>query len=142
MAGKLQQVGRCVWLLLLLLLKGRVAKAGRGFKLWQTAAGGALHVAAAHAAVLHAATARCLLGARALLPPGAKAPNATLSPVASIAAVLPVTCIHPHPAVLLRTALLPAQARELMMKGCEMCPNNEDVWLEAARLQVRWISWD
>lgn len=23
------------------------------------------------------------------------------------------------------------------MKGCEMCPNNEDVWLEAARLQVR-----
>ena len=30
-----------------------------------------------------------------------------------------------------------SQARELMMKGCEMCPNNEDVWLEAARLQVR-----
>ncbi|PRW56239.1 STABILIZED1 [Chlorella sorokiniana] len=28
------------------------------------------------------------------------------------------------------------QARELMMKGCEMCPNNEDVWLEAARLQT------
>jgi pre-mRNA-processing factor 6 len=29
------------------------------------------------------------------------------------------------------------QARELMMKGCELCPNNEDVWLEAARLQAR-----
>jgi pre-mRNA-processing factor 6 len=23
-----------------------------------------------------------------------------------------------------------------MMKGCELCPSNEDVWLEAARLQV------
>lgn len=22
------------------------------------------------------------------------------------------------------------------MKGCELCPTNEDVWLEAARLQV------
>lgn len=22
------------------------------------------------------------------------------------------------------------------MKGCELCPSNEDVWLEAARLQV------
>jgi len=30
----------------------------------------------------------------------------------------------------------PLQARELMMKGCELCPTNEDVWLEAARLQV------
>jgi hypothetical protein len=30
----------------------------------------------------------------------------------------------------------PLQARELMMKGCELCPSNEDVWLEAARLQV------
>lgn len=29
------------------------------------------------------------------------------------------------------------KARELMMKGCELCPSNEDVWLEAARLQVR-----
>ncbi|PSC71481.1 STABILIZED1-like [Micractinium conductrix] len=28
------------------------------------------------------------------------------------------------------------QARELAMKGCEMCPSNEDVWLEAARLQT------
>lgn len=28
------------------------------------------------------------------------------------------------------------QARELMMKGCELCPSNEDVWLEAARLQT------
>ncbi|RWS26275.1 pre-mRNA splicing factor-like protein [Leptotrombidium deliense] len=26
-------------------------------------------------------------------------------------------------------------ARNLIMKGCEMCPNSEDVWLEAARLQ-------
>ena len=42
------------------------------------------------------------------------------------------------------------QARELMMKGCELCPSNEDVWLEAARLQVGgrpcghalpWESW-
>lgn len=23
------------------------------------------------------------------------------------------------------------------MKGCEMCPKSEDVWLEAARLQVK-----
>jgi pre-mRNA-processing factor 6 len=28
------------------------------------------------------------------------------------------------------------QARELIMKGCELCPGNEDVWLEAARLQT------
>lgn len=28
-----------------------------------------------------------------------------------------------------------AQARELIMKGCELCPSSEDVWLEAARLQ-------
>ncbi|KAI3436782.1 hypothetical protein D9Q98_006193 [Chlorella vulgaris] len=28
------------------------------------------------------------------------------------------------------------QARELMMKGCELCPTNDDVWLEAARLQT------
>lgn len=27
-------------------------------------------------------------------------------------------------------------ARNLIMKGCEMCPKSEDVWLEAARLQV------
>ena len=26
-------------------------------------------------------------------------------------------------------------ARNLIMKGCEMCPKSEDVWLEAARLQ-------
>lgn len=29
-----------------------------------------------------------------------------------------------------------AQARELIMKGCELCPGAEDVWLEAARLQT------
>eukprot|EP00887_Chlorella_sp_A99_P001425 scaffold8.g1425.t1 len=29
-----------------------------------------------------------------------------------------------------------AAARELVMKGCELCPTNEDVWLEAARLQT------
>ena len=27
-------------------------------------------------------------------------------------------------------------ARNLIMRGCEVCPKNEDVWLEAARLQV------
>jgi len=27
-----------------------------------------------------------------------------------------------------------AQARKLIMEGCEICPDNEDVWLEAARL--------
>lgn len=27
-------------------------------------------------------------------------------------------------------------ARNLIMQGCEMCPKSEDVWLEAARLQV------
>ncbi|KAL7639680.1 UNVERIFIED_CONTAM: hypothetical protein RMT77_010183 [Armadillidium vulgare] len=27
-------------------------------------------------------------------------------------------------------------ARNLIMKGCEMCPKSEDVWLEAARLQT------
>ena len=27
-------------------------------------------------------------------------------------------------------------ARELIMKGCELCPGSEDVWLEAARLQT------
>jgi pre-mRNA-processing factor 6 len=26
-------------------------------------------------------------------------------------------------------------ARNLIMKGCEVCPKSEDVWLEAARLQ-------
>jgi pre-mRNA-processing factor 6 len=26
-------------------------------------------------------------------------------------------------------------ARELAMKGCELCPGNEDIWIEAARLQ-------
>jgi pre-mRNA-processing factor 6 len=30
-----------------------------------------------------------------------------------------------------------AAARELVMRGCEMCPSNEDVWLEAARLHGR-----
>ena len=29
-----------------------------------------------------------------------------------------------------------AQARELIMKGCELCPGAEDMWLEAARLQT------
>ncbi|KAG5220612.1 Pre-mRNA-splicing factor prp [Salix suchowensis] len=28
-------------------------------------------------------------------------------------------------------------ARKTIMQGCEMCPNSEDVWLEAARLHVR-----
>ena len=27
-------------------------------------------------------------------------------------------------------------ARNTIMKGCEVCPKNEDVWLEAVRLQV------
>ena len=27
-------------------------------------------------------------------------------------------------------------ARKLMVQGCEECPDNEDVWLEAARLHV------
>jgi len=29
-----------------------------------------------------------------------------------------------------------SQARAIIMKGCEMCPTNEDVWLEAARLHT------
>ena len=29
------------------------------------------------------------------------------------------------------------QARELIMKGCELCPRSEDVWLEAARLSSK-----
>lgn len=29
-----------------------------------------------------------------------------------------------------------ADARKLAMQGCELCPNSEDMWLEAARLQV------
>ncbi len=29
-------------------------------------------------------------------------------------------------------------ARNTIMRGCEVCPKNEDVWLEAARLQVGW----
>jgi pre-mRNA-processing factor 6 len=29
-----------------------------------------------------------------------------------------------------------ADAREMAMKGCELCPGSEDVWLEAARLQT------
>ncbi len=28
-----------------------------------------------------------------------------------------------------------SQARQLLKTGCEFCPNSEDVWLEAARLQ-------
>ena len=28
------------------------------------------------------------------------------------------------------------QARKLIQEGCEVCPNNEDVWLEAARLHT------
>ena len=28
------------------------------------------------------------------------------------------------------------EARKLIMKGCDLCPNNEDVWLEAARMQT------
>ena len=27
-----------------------------------------------------------------------------------------------------------AQARKLIMEGCEVCPDSEDVWLESARL--------
>jgi len=29
-----------------------------------------------------------------------------------------------------------AEARKLIMKGCDLCPTSEDVWLEAARLQT------
>ncbi len=29
-----------------------------------------------------------------------------------------------------------ADARKLIMKGCELCPTSEDVWLEAARFQT------
>ena len=29
-----------------------------------------------------------------------------------------------------------AEARKLIMKGCELCPTSEDVWLEAARFQT------
>jgi pre-mRNA-processing factor 6 len=29
-----------------------------------------------------------------------------------------------------------AQARAIIAKGCEECPKSEDVWLEAARLNV------
>ena len=28
------------------------------------------------------------------------------------------------------------EARKLIMKGCDLCPASEDVWLEAARLQT------
>ena len=28
------------------------------------------------------------------------------------------------------------EARKLIMKGCDLCPHSEDVWLEAARLQT------
>ncbi|KAG2447955.1 hypothetical protein HYH02_006984 [Chlamydomonas schloesseri] len=28
------------------------------------------------------------------------------------------------------------EARKLVMQGCELCPNSEDIWLEAARLQT------
>ena len=30
-----------------------------------------------------------------------------------------------------------AEARKLIMKGCELCPTSEDVWLEAARFQTQ-----
>src|ERR1700761_9161985 len=30
------------------------------------------------------------------------------------------------------------QARKLIKQGCEHCPKSEDVWLEAARLHVRF----
>ncbi len=53
-------------------------------------------------------------------------------PAVTVAAVLP---LNGFLTPCCTAAILP-QARELMMKGCEMCPNNEDVWLEAARLQV------
>lgn len=32
-------------------------------------------------------------------------------------------------------------ARNVIMKGCETCPKNEDVWLEATRLQVGERQW-
>ena len=32
-------------------------------------------------------------------------------------------------------------ARNTIMKGCEICPMNEDVWLEAVRLQVSILAW-
>lgn len=30
-------------------------------------------------------------------------------------------------------------ARNIITKGTEVCPNNEDLWLEATRLQVSFI---
>jgi pre-mRNA-processing factor 6 len=30
-------------------------------------------------------------------------------------------------------------ARTIIAEGCEKCPSSEDVWLEAARLQVRGL---
>lgn len=34
------------------------------------------------------------------------------------------------------TLPLPLQARKTIKAGCEACPDNEDVWLEGARLQT------
>ena len=28
-----------------------------------------------------------------------------------------------------------AEARQLLQRGCELCPTSEDIWLESARLQ-------
>jgi len=33
-----------------------------------------------------------------------------------------------------------ATARNTIMRGCEVCPKNEDTWLEAVRLQVKIIT--
>ena len=30
-------------------------------------------------------------------------------------------------------------ARNIVMKGCDVCAKNEDVWLEAVRLQVHVV---
>lgn len=32
-------------------------------------------------------------------------------------------------------------ARNIIMKGCDFCSKNEDVWLEAVRLQVLYIGY-
>ena len=33
-------------------------------------------------------------------------------------------------------------ARNIIMKGCDACSKNEDVWLEAVRLQVGVVMWN
>ena len=45
------------------------------------------------------------------------------------------TSDHPTPLLRLSATLAP-QARKTIKAGCEACPDNEDVWLEGARLQT------